>query len=144
MLEMDWTRTAGWAAPTIRPYGPLAMDPAASVLHYGMECFEGMKAYIDAQGKIRLFRPEMNMARLNKSMTRLGFPVRVALAGPAPARALALRVPSNAGPARAAVEPPHGFPRAEKAVSDPSRRVRHLRSLPLCTPACASRGLLRV
>lgn len=77
MLEMDWTRTAGWAAPAIRPYGPLAMDPAASVLHYGLECFEGMKAYIDAQGKIRLFRPEMNMARLNKSMARLGFPVRL-------------------------------------------------------------------
>lgn len=75
MLEIDWTRDEGWAAPQINPYGPLLIDPAASVLHYGMECFEGMKAYKDASGTIRLFRPDMNMKRINKSMDRLGFPV---------------------------------------------------------------------
>jgi branched-subunit amino acid aminotransferase/4-amino-4-deoxychorismate lyase len=38
------------------------------------QCFEGMKAYKDREGKIRLFRPEKNMARLNHSMTRLAMP----------------------------------------------------------------------
>ena len=34
-----------WESPTIVPYGDLRISPAASALHYGMECFEGMKAY---------------------------------------------------------------------------------------------------
>ncbi|KAL7678856.1 putative aminotransferase class IV, aminotransferase-like, PLP-dependent enzyme [Plasmopara halstedii] len=50
------------------------MDPACAVLHYALECFEGMKAYVDTQGHIRLFRPEMNMKRLNNSMKRLLLP----------------------------------------------------------------------
>ena len=44
------------------------------MLHYAVECFEGMKAYKDAQGRIRLFRPDCNMQRLNKSMERLYLP----------------------------------------------------------------------
>ena len=75
MLEMDWTVQDGWAAPRIGPYGPFAIDPSASVLHYGLECFEGMKAYMDKDGNTRMFRPDMNMARLNRSMGRFGFPV---------------------------------------------------------------------
>jgi len=38
--------------------------------------FEGMKAYKDAQGKIRLFRPDKNVDRMNASAQRLVFPVR--------------------------------------------------------------------
>ena len=38
------------------------------------QCFEGMKAYKDAQGKVRLFRPMMNMKRMDSSMLRLGMP----------------------------------------------------------------------
>lgn len=45
MLEVDWSHDQGWHAPIIKPYGPMQIDPAASVLHYGLECFEGMKAY---------------------------------------------------------------------------------------------------
>mmetsp|Transcript_171408 Transcript_171408/g.416809 ORF Transcript_171408/g.416809 Transcript_171408/m.416809 type:complete len:414 (+) Transcript_171408:59-1300(+) len=71
MLECDWSEEEGWADPVIRPYGDLAIDPAASVLHYALECFEGMKAYMDDQGRPRLFRPEMNMARMNHSLRRL-------------------------------------------------------------------------
>lgn len=74
MLEVDWEKGAGWGAPQIRPYGPIAMDPASSCLHYALECFEGMKAYKDAQGRVRLFRPDMNMKRLNSSMKRLLLP----------------------------------------------------------------------
>jgi branched-chain amino acid aminotransferase len=47
------------------------MHPAAQVLHYGMTCFEGMKAYKGADGLPRLFRPELNMARLARSARRL-------------------------------------------------------------------------
>ena len=74
MLEIDWDRTKGWSSPLIRPHGPLTIDPAASCLHYGLQGFEGMKAYVDREGKIRLFRPNMNMARLERSAARLNFP----------------------------------------------------------------------
>lgn len=74
MLECDWTQDTGWARPVIRAYGPLAIDPAASVFHYALECFEGMKAYKDERGNIRLFRPELNMDRMNDSMARLFLP----------------------------------------------------------------------
>ena len=74
MLEIDWDASKGWAAPSISPYHKFELDPAASVFHYALECFEGMKAYLDDEGSIRLFRPEMNMRRMAKSMARLGFP----------------------------------------------------------------------
>ncbi|KAH8916280.1 branched-chain amino acid aminotransferase II [Atractiella rhizophila] len=74
MLSISWDQRTGWHAPRIHPYGPMAMDPSTSVLHYANTCFEGMKAYVDAQGKIRIFRPDLNMKRLNKSAKRLGFP----------------------------------------------------------------------
>lgn len=76
ILEVDWSEENGWEAPSIKPYQKFSIDPAASVFHYGLCAFEGMKAYRDASNnsKIRLFRPELNMARLNKSMARLAFP----------------------------------------------------------------------
>ena len=74
MLEIDWSLENGWEAPRIKPYGPLAIDPAASSLHYALQCFEGMKAYLDDKNQIRLFRPDMNMKRLNRSMARLCMP----------------------------------------------------------------------
>ena len=63
MLEVDWSAARGWQAPRIFPVAPLSLDPAASCLHYGLQAFEGMKAYLDADGKARLFRPELNMVR---------------------------------------------------------------------------------
>lgn len=57
MLEVNWNINTGWSNPRIIPYGDLALSPAASGLHYGLQCFEGLKAYTDANGKIRLFRP---------------------------------------------------------------------------------------
>jgi len=50
------------------------LDPSSTVFHYGAECFEGMKAYKDLNGKIRLFRPEMNMDRFLRSCERLLLP----------------------------------------------------------------------
>ena len=74
MLEIDWCKVNGWHAPVIRPYGDLHLDPAASVFHYALECFEGMKAYVDTKGQVRLFRPDLNMKRMNNSMKRLFLP----------------------------------------------------------------------
>ena len=65
MLEVNWTADGGWGDARILPYQDIKMDPASSALHYALQCFEGMKAYKDVDGKTRLFRPDMNMARLN-------------------------------------------------------------------------------
>jgi len=74
MLSLEWTASEGWLAPRITPYQNLSLDPATCVLHYAFEAFEGMKAYKDRNGDVRLFRPEMNMARLNKSVARIALP----------------------------------------------------------------------
>ncbi|GAD95488.1 branched-chain amino acid aminotransferase, cytosolic [Paecilomyces variotii No. 5] len=74
MLSIEWTASDGWLAPRITPYQNLSLDPATCVFHYAFECFEGMKAYKDKSGKIRLFRPDKNMARLNKSSARIALP----------------------------------------------------------------------
>lgn len=74
MFLMNYDEGKGWHDPRIVPYGPIALDPAAMCLHYGQEVFEGMKAYRCVDGKIRLFRPEKNMARLNVSNDRLCIP----------------------------------------------------------------------
>ncbi|KAJ9075037.1 branched-chain-amino-acid transaminase bat2 [Entomophthora muscae] len=74
MLAIRWTHEGGWQTPEIKPYGNISLDPAALVLHYGLECFEGMKAYKGKNGEIRLFRPEMNLKRMNLSAKRLTLP----------------------------------------------------------------------
>ncbi|KAI9792873.1 MAG: hypothetical protein M1835_007631 [Candelina submexicana] len=74
MLSVEWTASEGWLPPRITPYQNLSLDPASCVFHYGFECFEGMKAYKDKDGHIRLFRPNKNMARLNSSSARIALP----------------------------------------------------------------------
>jgi len=74
MLAIEWTASAGWLAPRITPYQNLSLDPATCVFHYAFECFEGMKAYKNSQGQVRLFRPDKNMARFNKSSARIALP----------------------------------------------------------------------
>jgi len=74
MLSLEWTASEGWLAPHITPYQNLSLDPATCVLHYAFEAFEGMKAYKDKEGRVRLFRPDKNMARLNKSVARIALP----------------------------------------------------------------------
>lgn len=74
MLTIEWDKTAGWLEPKITPYQNLSLDPATCVFHYAFECFEGMKAYKDSKGQIRLFRPDKNMARFNKSAARIALP----------------------------------------------------------------------
>jgi hypothetical protein len=74
MLKVEWTAQKGWAAPEIVPYQKICLDPATCVFHYGIECFEGQKAYRAADGTVRMFRCDLNMARLNKSAARLALP----------------------------------------------------------------------
>ena len=74
MLSVEWTASQGWLAPRITPYQNLSLDPATCVFHYAFECFEGMKAYKNSEGQIRLFRPEKNMARFNRSSARIALP----------------------------------------------------------------------
>ncbi|SDB26246.1 branched-chain amino acid aminotransferase [Eubacterium oxidoreducens] len=74
MFEIDWIRGEGWVNPRIVPYGPIEMDPAAVVLHYAQETFEGLKAYRTKDGTIQLFRPEMNARRMQRSNERLCMP----------------------------------------------------------------------
>jgi len=63
-----------WQQPRIVPYGPLAVSPANSALHYGQAIFEGMKAYRQADGGVGLFRPLDNWRRLNASAERMAMP----------------------------------------------------------------------
>lgn len=74
MISIVWTREAGWHDAEVLPYGPIQMDPASSVLHYGQEIFEGLKAYRRPDGSIVTFRPEANAQRLNASAVRLALP----------------------------------------------------------------------
>ena len=74
MFMMDYNEEKGWHDPRIIPYGPIALDPSASVFHYAQEVFEGLKAYRTADGTIQLFRPEENFKRLNSSNDRLCIP----------------------------------------------------------------------
>lgn len=75
MLSIDWTVKDGWHKPSIGPLKNLEIHPAAKVLHYAVEVFEGMKAYKGVDGKIRLFRPDLNMNRLWNSSKRSALPV---------------------------------------------------------------------
>lgn len=74
MLLIDYHSDKGWYHPRIVPYEPLTLDPAAMVFHYGQTVFEGLKAYKDHDENVRLFRPEENMKRLNRSNERLSIP----------------------------------------------------------------------
>jgi branched-chain amino acid aminotransferase len=74
MFLMDYTQEKGWHDPRIEPYGDLRLDPAAMVLHYNQEVFEGLKAYCLGGGGIGLFRPEKNIERMNTSARRMAMP----------------------------------------------------------------------
>lgn len=74
MFIMDHDYENGWHNARIVPYGNLSLSPASTVLHYGEEIFEGMKAYLTEDGKIQLFRPYENAKRMNSSADRLCLP----------------------------------------------------------------------
>ena len=74
MFVMNYEEGKGWFDPRIVPFENISLSPAAMVYHYGQEMFEGLKAYKGDDGKVRLFRPEMNAKRANESNKRLCIP----------------------------------------------------------------------
>lgn len=74
MFIMDYSKEEGWHDARIVPFENLSIHPASTVLHYGSEIFEGLKAYRRKDGKVQLFRPTENIKRLNNSAERLCLP----------------------------------------------------------------------
>ena len=75
MFIMDYAADKGWYDARIVPFENLSIHPASTVLHYGSEIFEGLKAYRRADGKVQLFRPMENIRRMNSSADRLCLPL---------------------------------------------------------------------
>lgn len=74
LFRADWDEESGWHSARVVPYGPIALDPAASALHYGQALFEGLKAFRARDGGMFLFRPRAYLDRLNRSARRLAMP----------------------------------------------------------------------
>ncbi len=74
MFMMDYSREEGWHDARIVPFAPISLHPASTVLHYGSEIFEGLKAYRTKNGSVQLFRPMENIRRMNNSAERLCLP----------------------------------------------------------------------
>ena len=73
MFVADYDEKNGWHDARIIPFGYIPIHPASTVLHYGAEIFEGMKAYKTADG-YQMFRPFENLKRMNNSAERLCLP----------------------------------------------------------------------
>ena len=74
MLVMEYEASRGWHDARIVPFGNISLHPASTVLHYGAEIFEGLKAYRTEAGSVQLFRPMENIKRLNSSAERMCLP----------------------------------------------------------------------
>jgi len=74
MVTIRWTESRGWHDAEVGARAPITLDPAAAILHYGQEIFEGLKAYSLSDGSIALFRPEQNARRFQASAARLAMP----------------------------------------------------------------------
>jgi branched-chain amino acid aminotransferase len=74
LFRADWAEGRGWGGARVAPYGALALDPAASALHYGQSIFEGMKAFRRPGGALALFRPHAHAERFARSAARLAMP----------------------------------------------------------------------
>jgi branched-chain amino acid aminotransferase len=74
MLVADY-KNGNWEKIEILPYGPISLDPSATVFHYGQEIFEGIKAFHNQDGNDYIFRPDMNWKRFNTSAERLCMPI---------------------------------------------------------------------
>src|SRR5207249_1996893 len=74
MFVADFQEEKGWYDPRVEPYAPISLDPAAAVLHYAQAIFDGLKAFRGVDGKVRLFRPQKHVERLNNSAVRMCIP----------------------------------------------------------------------
>ena len=69
-----WYRDGKWGEIEISSEESINIHMAASSLHYGQEAFEGLKAYRCKDGKIRMFRPDENAARLQSTCRGIMMP----------------------------------------------------------------------
>jgi len=74
MFVADFQEEKGWYDPRVEPYGPIPLDPAAAVLHYAQAIFDGLKAFRGEDGKVRLFRPQKHVQRMNHSAAQMCIP----------------------------------------------------------------------
>jgi branched-chain amino acid aminotransferase len=74
MFMMDYEEGTGWHSPRIVPYGPIPLDPAATVLHNAQAVFDGLKAYRGDDGTIRIFRPRTHAERLKRTCELMRIP----------------------------------------------------------------------
>jgi branched-chain amino acid aminotransferase len=75
MAVAEWEAGTGWQNHRLTALAPFSLHPAAAVLHYAQEIFEGLKAYRRADDSIWLFRPRANARRFVHSAQRLALPV---------------------------------------------------------------------
>jgi len=71
MVIARYSAGRGWHDAKVTARAPLPLDPAAAVLHYAQEIFEGLKAYRTVDGGAALFRPEANARRFRHSAERM-------------------------------------------------------------------------
>jgi branched-chain amino acid aminotransferase len=71
MITIRYADGKGWHDARVEPRAPIPMDPATAVLHYAQEIFEGLKAYLAADGGVTMFRPQANAARFRASAARM-------------------------------------------------------------------------
>lgn len=64
-----------WDEGAMTTDSTITMSECAGVLQYAQTCFEGLKAYTTQDGKIVVFRPELNAARMADTCKRLEMPV---------------------------------------------------------------------
>ena len=69
-VQLDYA-DGQWSAPVVNTHPYLSMHIAANCLHYGQACFEGLKAFTTADGRVVLFRVEANARRMQLSARRL-------------------------------------------------------------------------
>ena len=71
---ISYFKDGKWDNGTLIEDNMLSISEASTALHYGQQCFEGLKAYRTKSGKIQLFRPDENAKRLNSSLRKLLMP----------------------------------------------------------------------
>lgn len=64
-----------WDEGVLTEDSNIVLNESAGVLQYAQTCFEGMKAYTTVDGKVVVFRPDMNAKRMSDTAKRLEMPV---------------------------------------------------------------------
>ncbi|NEA46422.1 branched-chain amino acid aminotransferase [Streptomyces sp. SID10815] len=75
LVTAHWSADTGWQDLALGPLRELSLHPGTSALHYGQAVFEGLKAFVQQDGGVAVFRPRDNAARFARSAARLAMPV---------------------------------------------------------------------